>query len=396
MTKAARAQAPPEGCFVWHDACRLHVAGRAVDDDPPGLRAAIRDGGEFLVADGRVTPLPPGAGRPGYFRTRTGGTTGRAKTIRRTHASWIASFEVNRDAFDLTSSDVYAVPGALAHSLALYAMVEAAHIGADIHHLAGLSPRAQAQAIEAAGATILYATPTQLGLLAAQARVLSSVRHVICGGGPLPQGAEGRIARTFPGAAVTVFYGAAETSFIAWGRGDRPAGSVGTAYPGVEIRLAPGPDGTGEIMVRSPYLFEGYAEGQSAETRWSDGFLTVGEMGRMDDAGNLFIAGRRSRMVTVADQNVFPEDVEALLLRDAAVDLCAVLARPDARRGNVLIAVVAGRPDPAVEARLISLCRAAFGPLVAPRRVIMVGDFPMTPSGKPDLSRLATLVRGGG
>lgn len=392
-------------CFTWRPASGLYVRGRRLADDDDGrtapereaarLRAAIRRGGEFLVADGRVTPLPPDTGHAGYFRTRTGGTTGRAKTIRRTHASWIASFEVNRRTFDLSAADIYAVPGALTHSLALYAMVEAGHLGADIHQLAGLSPRSQGRMMAEAGATILYATPTQLGLLCDAGVVVPTLRQVICGGGPLPERTEARLAEVFPAATLTVFYGAAETSFIAWGGRDRPAGSVGGAYPGVEIRIAPGRRGIGEVMVRSPYVFERYAEGESAETRWADGFLTVGEMGRMDDAGNLFVAGRRNRMVTVADQNVFPEDVEALLLRDPAVRVCAVLTRPDERRGNVLIAVVAGHPDPAEEARLLALCRAALGPLVAPRRVIMVGDFPLTAAGKPDLARLATLVRGG-
>lgn len=391
--------------FVWRAESGLYVRGRWLngDDDArtapereaANLRTAIRNGGEFLVADGRVTSLPPDTGRAGYFRTRTGGTTGGAKTIRRTHASWIASFEVNRRTFGLTAADVYAVPGVPTHSLALYAMVEAAHIGADIHQLAGLSPRSQGRMMAEVGVTTLYATPTQLGLLCDAGVVVPTLRHVICGGGALPERTEARLAEVFPAATLTVFYGAAETSFIAWGRRDRPQGSVGRAYPGVEIRIAPGQRGIGEVMVRSPYLFEGYAEGESAETRWTSGFLTVGEMGRMDDAGNLFVAGRRNRMVTVADQNVFPEDVEALLLGDPAVRVCAVLARSDERRGNVLIAVVAGHPDPAEEARLLGLCRAALGPLAAPRRVIMVGDFPLTPAGKPDLARLAALVRGG-
>ncbi|MDO6586727.1 AMP-binding protein [Salipiger sp. 1_MG-2023] len=373
--------------FHWHpesrlwrhgDACAMHLLDR--------LQAALAQGASLAIGPNGIDALP-GAPR-GLLQTRSSGTTGRAKAIRRSHGSWISSFAVNADALGITPRDSYGILGTPAQSLALYGLVEAAFLGADLHCLQGLRPARQAALMVEGSVTILYATPTQLRLLCEVGHPMPSLRHILCGGGRMPDGLRARVAQLCPGAALREFYGAAETSFIAWGDAETPEGAVGRAYPGVEIRIDAAPGGFGEIWVRSPYLFDGYAEGDSADTRWQDGFLTVGEIGRIE-GGVLTVAGRRSRMVTIADTNVFPEDIEALLLGDPAVSHCAVIPRRDPRRGTQLVAVIAGNCPPALEDHLLRLCRAGVGALAAPRRVIGISDFDLTATGKPDLRALA-------
>ncbi|MCA1288409.1 AMP-binding protein [Salipiger bermudensis] len=377
--------------FHFHQDCRIL---QGTEDPLLGdLCAALRSGASFSIGLDRIEQLP-GAAR-GILESRSSGTTGAAKAIRRSHGSWITSFEVNAAVLGITPRDTCAVLGAPQHSLALYAIAEAAWLGADLLCLGGKRPGTQATALHEAAATLLYATPTQLRLLCTPGQRLPSVRHILCGGGRMPEGLRARLAALCPNAALREFYGAAETSFIAWGDAATPEGAVGRAYPGVEIQIDAPEGAFGEIWVRSPYLFEGYAEGASADTRWRDGFVTVGEIGRLDVAGVLTVAGRRSRMVTVADQNVFPEDIEALLLADPEVAHCAVLPRPDPRRGVQLVAVIAGRCDAACSERLLALGRAALGPLAAPRRVIGMAEFPLTPSGKPDLRAIGRWLEAG-
>ncbi|SFD37573.1 AMP-binding protein [Salipiger profundus] len=394
--------APPAACFQWSDTTRLLLRGRPLDDpaqdgatarDLHALRVAIRAEAEFTVGPEGIGRVPGGA--PGWFRSRSSGTTGAAKTIRRSHGSWIASFEVNRAALGLGQGDVYAILGAPAHSLALYGIVEAAHLGADLHCVEGMRPDRQAACLATAGATVLYATPTQLRLLCDAGAPLPALRHILCGGGRMPAGLRARIAALCPNAVLREFYGAAETSFIAWGDAATPEGAVGRPYPGVEIRIAPSRGHFGEIWVRSPYLFEGYAEGGSPETRWQDGFVTVGEMGALDAEGNLTVAGRRKRMVTIADQNVFPEDIEATLLADPQLTHCAVVPLPDSKRGHVLVAVIAAPAAPGTAERLLRRGREIFGTLTAPRRVVEMDDFPLTVSGKPDLGEIARRLEAG-
>jgi len=385
--------------FCWHPAARLVDAGgvvsgpggtaAAVIADRPGagaMRAAFAAsaaGLAFRIGDG---PAPdPGLGA---FETLTSGTSGVPQRIRRSHASWLASFAVNAGLFGIGPGVRVAVLGRLVQSLSLYACVEALHRGAELHLLDGLRPDRQRASVAAREVGVLYATPSQLRLLLeVDGGALPALRHVLVGGSKLDLPTRVAVAALAPGAVIREFYGAAETSFITLADHDTPDGAVGRAYPGVELEVrdhaGPVAGGQlGEIWLRSPYVFQQYA-GTGGPAVWSDGWLSVGEYGRME-RGHLYLAGRASRMVTVADQNVFPEEIEAYLATLPGVRRVAVVARPDARRGHVIEAVVMG--DAAQQDAVLAAGRARFGVLKAPRRLHWRADWPMLASGKTDLA----------
>lgn len=354
----------------------------------PALCHAIALGQEFRIgADGAMQAAHDTPGDPRFFQCMTSGSTGTPKSIRRSHASWIASFDVNRARFTLTADDTYAVFGHLVHSLSLYALLEAAHTGADIHILAGMRPDRQRTMLEQAKATVLYLTPTQLRALGSGDAALPRVRHILCGGGLLDAATKAQAQTLCPNATLTEFYGASETSFITMSDATTPQGSVGKPYAGVTLDIRG--EGIGEVWVKSPYLFDAYAAGNSVDTRWDNGFLTVGELGYLNRDGYLFLIGRKTRMITIADQNVFPEEIEALLSRDPKVRHCVALPRPDAKRGQVLVAVVSGPEDRRLAEQLTDRCRSALGPLKAPRQILFLDPFPLLAAGKPDIQAVA-------
>lgn len=330
--------------------------------------------------------IRPDAAAGDWLCCQSSGSGGRVKTIRRSQRSWLASFAVSCDHFGLSSGDCHAVLGQLGHSLALYAAIEALQLGARLMVLAGDSPRRQRAAL--GRATVIYATPAQLRrLLLGGPGDLPGVTHVFCGGGKLDPVCRAGIAALCPNAAIREFYGASETSFIAIADDETPPGSVGRAYPGVDLRL----DAAGRIGVRSPYVFQGYAEPDLPPLACPGGYLQPGDIGRLDAQGNLFLRGREARMVTVADCNLFLEDVEAVLAAQVAAP-SAALALPDALRGHAVVAVIEGAPDDALAARLRRACRQALGDHAAPRRVVFVPRLPLLGSDKPDLVALARLV----
>lgn len=378
--------------FRWHPAARLYGPDGAeeapaaqgagsVIADSPGPRAlalALAAGGCFAIRGAAHGPAPaPGAGP--VFETLTSGSGGAPRRIRRSQESWIRSFAVNAGLFGLGPGRRLAVPGRLVHSLSLYGALEGLHLGAQVHLLAGLRPDRQHRALAARGIDTLYATPAQLRALCGWG-MLPALRLVLCGGSKLDAKLRADLAQMAPGARVREFYGAAETSFITLADEDTPADSVGRPYPGVEIRLD-----EGEIRVKSPWLFEGYAGGGEGGAVWRDGWLSVGEMGRVE-GGFLYLSGRRGRMVSVADQNVFPEEIEAMIEAMPGVARAAVLAEPDARRGHVLFAVLRG--EPAREAEILAALRARLGPMKAPRRIVWRADWPELASGKTDFAAL--------
>ncbi len=398
--------------FRWHHAARLSVAGTEIArpnapaphrfhaisgtptrDGVAALSAALSAGDPFCVAQ---HPLPDHTtAPPGMFLTLTGGSTASPKIIRRSMASWIASVDINARQFGLTQDDTLAVLGALSHSLALYGVVEGLYVGLNTHVLADLSPAQQRQHMQEHKVSVLYATPTQLRLLCRGAHTSPGVRLILCGGGALDPQTALTLRQICPQAALYQFYGAAETSFITMTDANTPPGSQGRAYPGVSLRLldAQGQEtsGTGEVWVRSPYVFEGYLQEDTPHEQ-RGGFISVGEIGHLDPQGNLFLTGRKSRQVTIADQTLHPEAIEAHILSLIKGQNCAVLPLPDTLRGCRLIAVLEGAQETNLAHDIRQSCRATFGALATPAQVLFIPEMPMLPSGKIDLGTLARWV----
>ncbi|MBL4928734.1 AMP-binding protein [Fuscibacter oryzae] len=385
--------------FRLHPAARLFdgvgevvvfpVAGAAVLADRPGAAALIgafgRGCGFRIGGDGE--PATEG------FETLTSGSSGKPRRIWRSVESWAASFAVNAGLFGIGPGCRVAVLGRLSHSLALYGALEGLSLGAEVHLLDGIRPDRQRQEMAARGVEVVYATPAQLRLLIeAGGAGLPSLRLVLVGGSKLDAVLRRALAAMAPAAAVREFYGAAEASFITLAGEATPIASVGAAYPGVEIavRSAGGDDvpecTLGEVWVRSAYLFHGYAGDDPGSARCCDGWLSVGEMGYLA-GGELYLAGRAGRMVTVADQNVFPEEIEASLAGLTGVARVAVVPVADGLRGHVLVAVCQG--DAAQEAAILRAARAELGPLKAPKILIWRQDWPELSSGKTDLAAIA-------
>jgi long-chain acyl-CoA synthetase len=387
--------------FRWHPDARLYEAGQQVVAQGAGGPVAA-DSAEGLA---QVIGLPafrlgaleealPEAGPVPVFETLTSGSTGKPRRIRRTQGSWVASFAVSAG-FGIGPGARVAVLGRLAQSLALYGAVEGLHLGACVHLLGSLRPDRQRNALADQKISHLYATPAQLRLLVDAKGDCPNLRLVLVGGSKLDPALRAALRAMAPAAEIREFYGAAEASFITIADADTPEGSVGRAYPGVAIRV----DDDGSIWVQSAYLFEGYAadatastadeRAPSGHTRWRDGWLSVGEIGRLED-GFLYLRGRAGRMVTVADQNVFPEEIEAYMETLPGIRRAAVLPLRDARRGHVLVAMVQG--DQAAEAAVMADLRARLGPLKAPKALIWIGEWPVLPSGKTDLRALEAQV----
>jgi long-chain acyl-CoA synthetase len=377
--------------FRWHPKARLFDArGKEHTPGAPAAVLAANAGalgqviGHPAFRIGEVdAPAPDPAALP-VFETLTSGSTGKPKRILRSQASWIASFKVNAR-FGIGPGARVAVLGGLVQSLAVYGAIEGLHLGAEVHLLDGLRPDRQRQALAARAISHLYAAPAQLRLLLDGAGTCPDLSLVLVGGSKLDPALRSGLQAMAPSARVLEFYGAAETSFITLADDKTPEESVGRAYPGVRIDLDP----EGKLWIKSPYLFMGYA-GSDGAADWRDGWLSVGEVGRLE-AEYLYLRGRAGRMVTVADQNVFPEEIEALIQGMPGISHAAVLPVPDPLRGAVLVAMLQG--DSSAHDRIFAALRADLGPLKSPKALIWLQDWPLLPSGKTDLHALETLAK---
>ncbi len=357
--------------------------------------------GFCVLPKGAERPAPPTPGSEPVVCCMTSGSTGAPRLVIRSQASWCRNFRVNAGLWHIDARDSYAIPGTLSHSLSLYAATEALHLGAGLHLLDSLRPDRQAARLRGANVTVLYATPAQLRQLMGlrDTRRFPMLRLILVGGAKLDGKTRSMMQDRAPNARIREFYGASETSFVTLAGPRTPQGSVGQAYPGVTITVRDDsgatlpPGETGEIWVESPCLFQGYADGEDGHTRRNGPALTVGEFGRLDSDGHLWLAGRRGRMTTIADRNVFPEEVETCLLSLPAIRRAAVLASADSRRGHVLIACIEAA-GPIRDADILTHCRSRLGPLKAPRTILRPDPFPTLASGKPDLATLEAQIQG--
>lgn len=388
-----------------------------ISDEKPDIALvsvlqAVRRGCSFCVVPARTVEAQPGDSTPleycpepkehdlPQFQCLSSGTTGAARRIQRSHQSWIHSFRVNASLMKISSDDSYAIIGRLSHSLPLYAALEACYLGADVQLLSELRPDRQLDAMARLGTSVLYVTPTQARQLCAvpvtDTHSRLRVRHLLCGGGKLDEKTRAALTQRFKGASVSEFYGASETSFITLSSEQTPAGSVGRAYPGVLIRILDEQgepvEGVGEIWVKSDYLFTGYASGDWRDTHRRDGYLSIGEMGQLDEAGHLFLSGRKSRQANVADNFVYLQEIEDILLQHGAVHHCVVIARREPLRGEVLIAAIEGNADALLRADILRYARQQLGPILAPKDILFVEAMPMLSAGKPDIQLIQSLV----
>ncbi len=425
------------------------------------VRSAVMQQREFCVqptgielnpcAERSLRGTSPGTGTSACFQCMSSGSNGNPKTIRRSHDSWLRSFSVNAKLAAIDSADHYAIVGKLSHSLALYAALEAANLGADIHALGELRPDHQLNAMRTLGSSVLYATPTQLRQLCHrvknESQIISNLRCIFSGGGKLDKRTASMVKRCFPNACLREFYGASETSFITMTDEHTPEGSVGRAYPGVQLHINTALNDSidndiadkkasdkeavdkqepcdqqrthlaGEIWVKSPYLFLDYADANTTlanelaenpistisspntNARWHNGYVSVGEFGYLDNNGYLFLEGRLSRRINVADQLVYPEEIETILNEHPAIFAAAVIPVVDKKRGHILVAIVEVEAEidnshtPNWRQELLVTLRQQLGSLKAPRDIIQVDHLPLLASGKPDLSAAEQFVQ---
>jgi acyl-CoA synthetase (AMP-forming)/AMP-acid ligase II len=170
----------------------------------------------------------------------------------------------------------------------------------------------------------------------------------------------------------------------------RRLASVGRPLPGIEIRILDEsgnqlPVGqVGEIAIRSERLMRGYyGDEQATASAIRDGWLLSRDLGWLDDAGYLFLVGRRSDMIIRGGENIAPEEVEVVLASHPAVDEVAVFGVPDLDWGEVVAtAVVLHEGESVSEEHLIEYCRQRISSFKKPDHVVFVSELPHNSMGK--------------
>jgi malonyl-CoA/methylmalonyl-CoA synthetase len=218
-------------------------------------------------------------------------------------------------------------------------------------------------------------------------------RLFVSGSAPLPAPVFEAFRAKF-GHAVLERYGMSETLMTIGNPydGERRPGTVGRPLPGVEVRIV-GPDGrdledggTGELLVRGPAVFSGYWRRPDATAAaFVDGWFRTGDLGERSADGYVTLRGRASELILCGGFNVYPREIEEVLLEQPGVREAAVVGVPDERRGERPVAYFAGEADPAA---LEAACRRQLASFKVPTAFVRVEALPRNALGKVEKHRL--------
>ncbi|MBI1340474.1 AMP-binding protein [bacterium] len=246
----------------------------------------------------------------------------------------------------------------------------------------------------------IFGVPTmQIGLLEAQARSprdCSSLRIAVSGGSMVPPELVRRVKATF-GCDFETVYGQTETSPLltqSWHDDtiDDICNTVGQPLPQTEISIRDPatnqvqPIGAiGEICARGYCLMNEYNDNPeaTAATIDSEGWLHTGDLGTMDERGFVRVTGRVKEMIIRGGENLFPAEIENIVLEHPDVAETAVVGVPDDKWGEVVVCFIRLAPGARLDTgALIAHCRERMSPQKTPSRWIEVADWPLTGSGK--------------
>ena len=318
----------------------------------------------------------------------TSGTTGAPKGAVLSHGNLWAATEALRLAWRWTPEDrlIHALPVFHAHGLCVgvYGTLLA---GASAELLPGFRPELVAERAQQRGATLFFGVPTMYHRLLASGRAgeLARLRLCVSGSAPLPAALHEAMGAQL-GHAVLERFGMTETLMNTSNpyEGERRAGTVGFPLPGVAVRLE-----DDEILVRGPNVFGGYWERPEANresfVEADDGgapWFRTGDLGAFED-GYLVIRGRSKELIISGGYNVYPAEVEDVLLTFPGVAEVAVTGTPSDEWGEVVTAwiVADGTRAPSLEA-LAAHAAASLAPYKVPRRLEVVEALPRNALGK--------------
>ncbi len=334
----------------------------------------------------------------------TGGTTGRSKGVALSHAGLdAAGYAAATAAYSPGRSSIL-VPLPLAHAYGLLVTVAGLHAQEPGRSflMRWFDPAGWIALVEEHRIQTSALVPSMIQMLLGQPledHDLSCLERISSGAAPLARDVAEELERRIPTLEIREGYGCTETSaLISSQPEERRLGSVGKPLEGIEVRIEL-PDGSdakagedGEICVAGATLMQGYWQSPEATAEAvRDGWLHTGDVGHLDEDGYLYVVDRIKDLIIRGGFNVYPRDVEDVLLAHPSVAAAAVVGKPDPKLGEEVVAFVQ-LSGPVSPEELIAFSKEHLGAYKYPREVRVVDAIPLTSVMKTDRKALrATL-----
>ena len=408
-------------CFEGTPELPMAQEGAAAFEQTPGCEHFIVITGDPTASspiEGTTTLGAAMAGQKPTFETHdvadddtavilyTSGTTGQPKGAELTHANMSSNALVSRDLFetDAERPDTYLCVLPLFHSFGQTVIQNGAFaFGGTVVMLPRFEAKAALGLLLKEQITFFAGVPTMywalLGALDESVDVASIAAHLrvaASGGSALPGEVHKGFRQRF-GVTILEGYGLSETSpvasFSVFGEEPR-VGSIGVPIPQVEMKLiepdwsdvdrSSDPHAVGEIAIKGPNIMKGYYDRPDATAEAiREGWFRSGDLGRQDEDGYFYIVDRAKDMIIRGGFNVYPREIEEVLMTHPTVSLAAVVGVPHEAHGEEIKAYVILEPGAEVTGEeLVAWGKEQLAAYKYPRQVELVGNLPMTATGK--------------
>ena len=326
----------------------------------------------------------------------TSGTTGRPKGVVASHKARLLDALIQAITFKIFEDDIHLVAAPLCHSGGMFFCLGRLAVGGTVCMMRQFDAEEALKLIEEKRVTNTFMVPTMYNFIlellesTGQKSDVSSMRVLICAGAPLPTRVKEGVIKFFYNAGLFEFYGSTEGAVATTLQPCdqlRKIRCVGKPIWGVEIKLLNesreelSVNETGEIVLKSPYIMDGYY--QRGKEGFEGEWFHTGDLARQDEEGYFYIVDRKIDMIISGGENIYPAEIEDILYSHPKILEAAVIGVPDERWGeSVKALLVLKEGEKASEEEIIEFCRTRLGGYKIPRSVSFLAEFPKSSSGK--------------
>ena len=325
---------------------------------------------------------------------RTSGTSANPKFVMLSHQNILSNIEANVEALQIDKKDKTLITLPMYFSYCNTAQfLSHAYCGATIVIMNGLFfPKTFLSLLSRERITTVFTVPSVIASLVSYRYIhgcdLTSLRIVCVGGDKMPVPLLKEALGCMRDVQFVITYGLTEASprvaslYVDRHRPEKFS-SVGKALPGVEIRISnPDAEGIGEVVVRGDSVMLGYYKRQKeTEEKIHNGWLHTGDLGYFDVDGDLFLVGRKGNMIITNGINLFPEEIEGVIIQHPAVKEVQVFGEQDEWSGQILVANIVSVNGLPID-NLYKFCVEKLDKRKIPKRFIYVEGIPKTINGK--------------